>query len=168
MISCRDLYKVSAQAAKARAVYHEPFGGINFVFAGDFAQLPPVRSGPPLYSGVSTQVTAGQSADDQESAVGKALWHQVTTVVILRQNMRQAEQSDEDTKLRTALENMRYKSCTLEDIAFLRTRIAGRGPNDPKLAQKRFRNVSIITGRNAERDMINELGCERFAKIIKH
>jgi hypothetical protein len=31
------------------------------------------------------------------------------------------------------------------------------------LAQKRFRNVSIITARNAQKDRINELGCERFA-----
>ncbi|KIM79453.1 hypothetical protein PILCRDRAFT_35638, partial [Piloderma croceum F 1598] len=77
--------------------------------------------------------------------------------------MRQANQSIEDAQLRTALENMRYKACTPSDIAFLRTRIAGRGPNDPKLAQKRFRNVSIITARNAQRDKINELGCERFA-----
>ena len=164
MISCRDMYKISAQAAKARVVYDEPFGGINFIFAGDFAQLPPARSGPPLYSGgVGTQVHSGQTADGQESAIGKALWHQVTTVVILRQNMRQATQTNEDAKLRTALENMRYRSCTTEDIAFLRTKIAGKGPNDPKLAQIRFRNVSIITGRNSERDKINELGCERFA-----
>src|SRR5882762_4681082 len=88
---------------------------------------------------------------------------QVTTVVILHQNMRQAQQSAEDSMLRTALENMRYKSCIPEDIAFLRTRIAGKGPNDPKLAQRRFRNVSVITARNAQRDQINELGCKRFA-----
>jgi len=164
MLSCRDLYKISAQAAKARGIHDEPFGGINFIFAGDFAQLPPARSGSPLYSGsIGTQVHSGQTIDGQESAIGKALWHQVTTVVILRQNMRQAKQTPEDAMLRTALENMRYKSCTPEDIAFLRTRIAGKGPNDPKLAQKRFRNVSIITARNAQRDMINELGCERFA-----
>ena len=164
MISCRDMYKISAQAAKARGVHDEPFGGINFIFAGDFAQLPPARSGPSLYSGgVGTYLNAGDTVDRQEAAVGKALWHQVTTVVILRQNMRQSKQSKEDADLRMALENMRYKSCTPEDIAFLRTRIAGRGPNDPKLAQQRFRNVSIITGRNAERDKINELGCERFA-----
>jgi hypothetical protein len=164
MLSCRDIYKISAQAAKARGVHDEPFGGINFIFAGDFAQLPPARSGAPLYSGnVGTQMHSGQSIEHQESAIGKALWHQVTTVVILRQNMRQANQSIEDAQLRTALENMRYKACTPSDIAFLRTRIAGRGPNDPKLAQKRFRNVSIITARNAQRDKINELGCERFA-----
>lgn len=164
MISCRDMYKISAQVCKARGIHDEPFGGINFIFAGDFAQLPPARSGPPLYSGnVGTQMHSGQSADGQEAAIGKALWHQVTTVVILHQNMRQAQQSAKDSKLRTALENMRYKSCTPEDIAFLRTRIAGKGPNDPKLAQKRFRNVSVITARNAQRDRINELGCEQFA-----
>jgi hypothetical protein len=100
----------------------------------------------------------------QEAAIGKALWHQVTTVVILRENMRQKRQSPEDAKLRTALENMRYKACTQEDITFLRSRIAGKGPNDPKLAQKRFRNVSIITARNAQKDRINQLGCKRFAE----
>jgi PIF1-like helicase len=40
MLSCHDIYKISAQAAKARGVHDEPFGGINFIFAGDFAQLP--------------------------------------------------------------------------------------------------------------------------------
>ena len=54
----------------------------------------------------------------QEEAIGKALWHQVMTVVILRQNMRQKIQSVLDNQLRTALENMRYKACTPEDIRF--------------------------------------------------
>ena len=164
MLSCHDMYKISKQAARAQGVHHEPFGGFIFIFAGDFAQLPPARSGPPLYSGsVGNQVHSGQTMQGQESAIGKALWHQVTTVVILRQNMRQAEQTVEDAKLRTALENMRYKSCTPDDIVFLRTRIAGIGPNNPKLAQKWFRNVSVITAQNAQRDRINELGCKQFA-----
>ena len=38
MLSCRDMYKISAQCSKARGVYDEPFGGINFIFAGDFVQ----------------------------------------------------------------------------------------------------------------------------------
>ena len=60
-----------------------PFGGINIIFAGDFAQLPPV-GGASLYSGtVGTQVDSGQKSHHQEAAIGKALWHQVTTVVIL-------------------------------------------------------------------------------------
>ena len=116
-----------------------------------------------MYSGsVGTQMHSGQSTEHQESAIGKALWHQITTVVILHQNMRQARQSVIDTKLWTALENMRYKSCMPDNIVFLGTRIAGRGPNDPKLAQKSFRNVSIITACNSQRDKLNELRCKRF------
>jgi hypothetical protein len=80
------------------------------------------------------------------------------------ENMRQTEKSPEDSKLRTALENMRYKACTAEDIAFLHTRISGLGPDKPKLAQKWFRNVSIITAWNAHKDQINRLGSERFAR----
>jgi hypothetical protein len=73
----------------------------------------------------------------QESAIGKALWHQVTIVVILRENMRQKLQSPE-AKFRKALENMWYKTCTQEDIACLRTRIRGPGTNRPGLAEKYF------------------------------
>src|SRR6267154_4324685 len=164
MISCHDIYKISAQAARAHGVLDDPFGGINFIFSSDFAQLPPVRSGPALYSGdVGTQTCMAQTLWEQECSVGKALWHQVTTVVILRQNMRQTGQSVQDVKLRVALENMRYKACTPDDIDFLRSRIAGKGPDDLKLAQKRFRNISVITSRNTQRDKLNELGSERFA-----
>ena len=144
MLSCRDMYKISSQAAKARGVHDEPFGGINFIFADDFAQLPPARSGAAPYSGsVGTRLTYELNVAQQEAAIGKALWHQVTTVVILRQNMRQAQQSTDDNKLRNTLENMRYKACTPEDIIFLRSRIGGKGPNDPKLAQKRFRTYPL-------------------------
>jgi hypothetical protein len=85
------------------------------------------------------------SIKEQEKTIGKALWHQITTVVILQ-------------------ENMRYKACTTEDISFLHTRIASDLPHRPKLAQKRFRNISIITAWNAHKDQINILGSERFAK----
>jgi hypothetical protein len=164
MLSCRDLYKISCQCAKARGEHNESFGGINVIFAGDFAQLPPAMNVPPLYSGtIGTQINSSQTIENQEASIGKALWHHVTTVVILRENMRQLTQTEEDAKLRLALENMRYKACTPQDITFLCSRIAGRGPNDPKLAQKRFRNVSIITAFNAQKDKINQLGSERFA-----
>ena len=69
--------------------------------------------GSPLYSGtVGTQLMSRMTVQGQEAAIGKALWHQVTTVVILRKNMRQKTQTAEDAKLRTALENMRYAACT--------------------------------------------------------
>ena len=49
----------------------------------------------------------------------------------------------QDVKLRVALENMRYKACTPDDIDFSKSRIAGKGLDDPKFAQKRFRNISV-------------------------
>ena len=36
------------------------------------------------------------SKRDQESTIGKILWHQLMTVVILTQNMRQTEMSEAD------------------------------------------------------------------------
>ncbi|KAH7905265.1 hypothetical protein BJ138DRAFT_1017962 [Hygrophoropsis aurantiaca] len=77
--------------------------------------------------------------------------------------MRQKFQSDADAKLRTALENMRYKACTDEDIAFLMTRVSSDSPGSPSLKDSKFRDVSIITAWNSQKDRINELGAHRFA-----
>ncbi len=121
MLSAQDLYKINAQLAKVFDISDIPFGGRNMGFSGDFAQLPPAVDGEhvSLYSRTIGSIATDKKS--QEEAIGKALWHQITTVVILRQIMRQNKQSSEDTKLRTALENMRYKSCTVDDINFLRT-----------------------------------------------
>ncbi|KAF7979063.1 hypothetical protein HWV62_43549 [Athelia sp. TMB] len=163
MLGCRSMYGISAAAAKALGVPEEAFGGLNMIFAGDFAQLAPVKA-QALYSGsVGTRVNSTMTLKEQEEAIGKALWHQTTVVVILRENMRQRTQSPDDNRLRTALENMRYKSCTEADIEYLRSRIAGRGPKKPKLAQRRFRNISVITARNIQKDQINSMGAARYA-----
>src|SRR5882762_5085314 len=167
MLSCHDMYNISVQPAKAFNEPNKPFGGLNMIFSGDCSQLPPVGGGESisLYSGsIGTQIYSGLSHYGQESAIGKALWHQVTTVVILKGNMRQKLQSPDDARFCKALENMRYKACTQEDIAFLRTCITGPGTSRPKLAEKDFWNVSIITVWNSQKDRINELGSVRFAK----
>jgi hypothetical protein len=41
MLSCHDMYKISAQLCKVMNEPTKPFGGLNMLFAGDFAQLPP-------------------------------------------------------------------------------------------------------------------------------
>jgi PIF1-like helicase len=164
MLSARDMYRINVQLAKVFKMAHVPFGGLNMVFSGDFAQLPPAVGGEhvSLYSRsigmLSTDIKS------QEEAVGKALWHQITSVVILRENMRQNKQSHEDASLRAALENMRYKACKPEDIAFLRTRISSKIPGRPSICHVQFRNVSIITGTNLHKDEINRLGAIRFAQ----
>jgi hypothetical protein len=77
--------------------------------------------------------------------MGKALWHQVTTVIVLHQNMRQTAMTPEDIAFRTALTNMRYKDCTPADIAFLKSRLSSTVFGKPCITQRQFRNVSIIT-----------------------
>ena len=169
MLSARDLYRINAQLAKVFCILDVPFGGLNMIFCGDFAQLPPAVGGEhvSLYSrSIGTFATDKKS---QEEAIGKALWHQITRVVILRQNMRQKKQSPEDANLRTALENMRYKSCTAADISFLRTRISSAqlepdGAERSSICEENFRDVSIITGLNLQKDEINRLGALRFAQ----
>ena len=156
------MYKISAKLAKALNVYDKPFGGINMIFAGDFAQLPPV-GGASLYSGLRAHADSAITSYSQEASIGKALWHQITTVVILRKNMRQTTQTAEDALLHTALVNMRYGRCTPDDIMFLRSRIAGKKNGQPNVASKEFRNVPIICGLHSQKDQINLLGCERFA-----
>ena len=163
MLSARDMYRINVQLSKVFENSHVPFGGLNMIFSGDFAQLPPAVGGEnvSLYSR-----SIGSTSTDmksQEEAIGKALWHQISTVVILRKNMRQNRQSNDDNKLRVALENMRYKACKPDDIVFLRTRISCNMPGRPSVCQESFRNVSIITGTNLHKDEINRLGALRFA-----
>ena len=163
MLSCRDMYLINKRLARVMNNLDAPFGGLNFIFAGDFAQLPPVigHEHASLYShSVGTKAT---SLRDQEAAIGKALWHQVTVVVVLRQNMRQQTQTFEDSQFREALTNMRYKACTPKDISFLKTLISSDLPGRRSVNQKKFRNVSIITNLNSQKDEINRLGSLRFA-----
>ena len=168
MLSCSKLYAIATRLAKLNNNTTAPFGGMNMIFSGDFAQLPPVFEGSSyaLYSGTVGAIQTDRHLSNYQisSTVGKSLWHQITTVVILWQNMRQNLQSTEDKQFRTALENMRYGACTKVDIQFLKTLVANRQlHNNNKLATESFRNVSIIVTRNIQRDKINDLGCKRFA-----
>ena len=163
MISCSDLYTISARFAQVTGIHDVPFGGKNIIVAGDFAQLAPVFGSPLYDQSVEKYLDVGMSVKKEQSVIGRMIWHQFTTVVILKQNMRQRTQTEEDSKLCTCLENMRYAACTSDDIAFLRSRIAGKGMGSPDLGDVRFRNVSIITARNNQKDAMNEEGSKRFA-----
>ena len=99
MLSAHDLYKISAQLCKVLNKPEVPFGGINMIFAGDFGQLPPPMGAEnvSLYSRRIGRFAT--SLHSQEEAIGRSLWHQVTTVVILRKNMRQQNNSGKIEKI---------------------------------------------------------------------
>ena len=52
---------------------------------------------------------------------------------------------------------MRYVLCTQDDIEFLKTCIAGKNNGQPNIAKKWFRNVSIITELNSQKDQLGSL-----------
>ncbi|KAJ7128335.1 hypothetical protein C8R44DRAFT_560038, partial [Mycena epipterygia] len=136
------------------------------IFAGDFAQLPPVKASTLFGSEmpVSGYSVVKDTVGRQKNRIGKMIWQQLTTVVILKKNMRQTTMSEGDTKLRTALANMRYGACTKEDLEYLDSRTISRRPGHPNYSDVRLRNVSIITGLNSQKDKINQLGCVKFAE----
>jgi hypothetical protein len=80
--------------------------------------------------------------------MGRAQWHQVTSVVLLWKNIRQQLCSIQDEKLRTALENLQYKDCKLADIQFLQSRVSSFGMGRVSICDARFSNVAIITAKN--------------------
>jgi hypothetical protein len=162
MISCQDFHFIDPQLKDITAVEDVPFGGVSMIVAGDFAQLPPTQ-GLALYNrGASTGQPARQTPKQQDNTLGVLLWHQFVTVVILRRNMRQVGLSGNDILLRGALECMRYRDCTNEDLAFLRSRIPTVNAA-LKDSIHQWRDVSVITVWNVHKDKINDMNTARFA-----
>ena len=118
---------------------------------------PPLsKTGPPLYSNIVRNIWHSTNlVSQQKNSIGKALWHQFTVVVLLTQNMRQKSQSEEDAKFRKLLVNLRMRSCDRDDIELMHSRV----PRDV--------HASVITRRNVNRDLLNEVGSLRFARDKK-
>ncbi|KAF6759624.1 hypothetical protein DFP72DRAFT_806437 [Ephemerocybe angulata] len=76
--------------------------------------------------------------------------------------MRQTASEPSEIAFRRALGNLRYRACDNDDIALLRSRIAGTSA-DVSVDQNQFRNVSIITSLNRDKDQINTTNSARFA-----
>ena len=90
MISCPMLAQISDALNRAKGKEDATgFGGVNIIFAGDFAQLPPI-GGCRLYTHIDVQDEHWATKYYGQSTVaGKILWNSVTTVVTLSQIMRQ-------------------------------------------------------------------------------
>ena len=58
---------------------------------------------------------------------------------------------------------MRYKACTPADITFLKSWVSSELLGRSNVKERQFRNVSIITSLNSQKDEINHLGSQIFA-----
>ena len=164
MVDCLALYNISAQMNLAMRIDDVAFAGKSMIFAGDFGQLPPLHtSGPALYNPmVSSVIHTTNSVSTQKKSIGKALWHQFTVVVLLKQNMRQT--SEEDQKFRKLLVNLRMNSCDVEDLELMHSRVPHPDHPDIDMDHPDVRHSNMITCWNTNRDLLNEIGVLKFAK----
>ena len=113
------------------------FGNVNMIFAGDFAQLPPVGE-TPLYSvprpGASGTVIRKPAA---LAHLGVTIWRQLTHVLFLRVIVRQG-----DPVFQSLLQAVRNGTPSARDEALLKSRILGPG------CDNRFITAQIIVARN--------------------
>lgn len=84
MIGCTLLLQIHDALVDAKGCT-EPFGGMSIIFAGDFAQLPPVNQ---------TKLFSRARNANEATIFGLLLWRSVSTVVILCEQMRQAGPAD--------------------------------------------------------------------------
>ncbi|KAJ3764376.1 hypothetical protein EV360DRAFT_6882, partial [Lentinula raphanica] len=81
--------------------------------------------------------------------------------------MRNQGEDKQDIQFRKALENMRYKACTKDDIKCLNALVSANKSNRHYIACEPWRSAPIIIGENKQRDEINRLGAMRFAMDTK-
>lgn len=176
MVGARLLAQISERLNIGKGVEGSsrdvPFGGINVLFTGDFGQLKPVGESCLYSHELVGRIDERTAASDrgQYSVLGASLWRQVTNVVLLQKNHRQAN----DPIYTELLMRARSGTCVSRqlpngpptDFSILQTRVLGiLAQSDPSIYQK-FADSPIIVGLKAKRDAINAVkASEAAAKL---
>jgi hypothetical protein len=120
------------------------FGGLPVVILmGDFHQFPPVQ-GQPLW-----KLPRNETEQD-----GKLIWCQFKQVIILHEQMRQAE----DLPYRNLLTRARTGTLTYDDMLTLNSKVL------TSLAYPYLQDATVVAKLNALRHVINRFQVERFAR----
>ena len=130
------------------------FGGINVIICGDFHQFPPVarRLQDALYYPIEP------IRDSVESQLGRAIYDEFTTVVILKQQIRVT-----DPVWLDFLRHLRHGQVQPHHLKMLRRLIIGNTEeSNVDFTLDPWRNASLVTPRHAVRTHWNE------AAIRKH
>ena len=156
MIGCRFLLRISKALTEAKESTAS-FGGINIIFAGDFAQLPPVCE-TRLFAHIDTAKSGSKCG--QDDVMGKLLWLSVKVVVILTEVMRQT--GPENETFVSLLNRLRHGQCTDKDYDLLNTRVLTNATVD--WSDPTWMDLPIIVSDNAVKDALNARGAEAFAR----
>ncbi|PPQ86519.1 hypothetical protein CVT26_008820 [Gymnopilus dilepis] len=154
-ISCKLLSDISDALVDAKS-NTAPFGGVNMILAGDFAQLPPVRA-TRLSAAVDTNPARTTKPYAQGIVAGKLLWQSFTKVVMLTQIMRQAGNENKDFV--DLLMRLRTGTCTDDDHATLSHRLIQNQDVNPR----DWEDTPIIVSGNAQKDALNDYAAAAFA-----
>ncbi|KAF5341971.1 hypothetical protein D9611_001218 [Ephemerocybe angulata] len=152
MIGCKLLFQISNALVDAKG-NTAPFGGINIIFAGDFAQLPPVGQ-----RRLSCKMDKTRSPKSEEDLGGQLLWHSVETVVILTEVVRQSGSINE--AFVELLGRLREGRCSNDDYEVL----MGRTIQNVSPDWNMWQDAPIIVSNNAARDALNERAALAFAQ----
>ena len=158
MIGCHMMVDIHNALVNATGCT-EPFGGINVIFAGDFAQLPPVGD-TKLYTHLSHAQLYSNTPFGQKTVFGKLLWRSVDTVVLLDEQMRQTGEAN--AKFISLLSRLRDGSCSETDFELLNTRLISTANED--LTDELWRKAPVIVSENAVKDAINVRATLAFAE----
>jgi hypothetical protein len=134
----------------------DSFGGINVIFCGDFHQFPPVATAKSEALYHPARVTI----DSIESQLGRAIYEEFKTVVILREQVRVT-----DEIWRDFLVHLRHGRVKEHHLKMLRTLIVGT-PNclPTDFSQNPWDSVALVTPRHAVRKSWNEAALRRHCR----
>jgi hypothetical protein len=159
MIGCKLLLEIHEALCEAKE-NTELFGGINIVFVGDFAQLPPVGD-IKLYSRLHNNKIGTMKG--QRNVFGKLLWLSVSKVIILKELVRQ--DVHDDFEFTNLLNRLRTGSCIQADYEFLNSKLLRHTKTD--FSNSTWAQAPILVSNNDTKDSLN-LECARsFASRTK-
>ncbi|KAI0038800.1 hypothetical protein FA95DRAFT_1471185, partial [Auriscalpium vulgare] len=159
MVGCELLLSISDALMEAKGST-EPFGGVNIIFAGDLAQLPPV-SQTRLHAQINARSLAqGGTKRGQNAVFGKLLWLSVRVVIELTQIVRQS--GIENERFVALLSRLRFGQCTDDDYDLLNTRLLERAA--PDWAAREWQSAPMIVAENVVKDALNQRAALAFAE----
>ncbi|KNZ77120.1 ATP-dependent DNA helicase PIF1 [Termitomyces sp. J132] len=148
VLSCQFLRQISCVLSVAKG-NPSAFGGMNVIFAGDFAQLPPPADAR-LYGGIDGE-KCSKSNVGQDIIFRKLLWFSVQTVVFFTQQHWQM--GDNNSRFVNLLSRLREGRCNNRDNNLLHLHVLSL--SDVK-QHPSWRAVPIIVATNAVKDVLNE------------